>query len=520
MALLKLNNLGSQSINFDLEHCDLPPEILTYGANYRLINNKIYSFNASKLLTTPPSNFYAGFIISVLGTSGNFYLLLGRTAAWVYNGTAWTNITSAIGYAALGANDELLWQGCKLGSIPIVNNPVHYPEYWSPQQTSTILKPLKFDAATTWQAKGYHTKIIRSHKDFLFALNLTEGAVEFPSSYRWSHPADINGLPFSWDETDLSTIAGKASLSGASGAIIDGLSLRDSFCIYSERAINILDYVGGEFIWSRRVLTESHGLLAKNCVVEALGIHYFLSDGDIMANNGNTVESILHKKLKSRLTDSLDPDYYKNSFAYHNPIAKEIWFCIPEIGNSLPTLAIIYNYVDGTTSTRSLNGGWTGITFGPVLGTPVTWANATDTWASASKVWSYDPTSQFSKNIVGTNNVNSAIHSLELDDDNTVQNTILERLSLPIVDQETVITTSRVFPHMTCKEQVLIQLGSQDFVGAPVRWKPAVLFDPTTQRKVDIRTTGKLLSWRISSTGNLPFTLTGLDIEYETNGVR
>jgi len=39
-------------------------------------------------------------------------------------------------------------------------------------------------------------------------------------------------------------------------------------------------------------------------------------------------------------------------------------------------------------------------------------------------------------------------------------------------------------------------------------------------RKVDIRTTGKLLSWRIYSTGTLPFTLTGLDIQYVVNGLR
>ena len=41
-------------------------------------------------------------------------------------------------------------------------------------------------------------------------------------------------------------------------------------------------------------------------------------------------------------------------------------------------------------------------------------------------------------------------------------------------------------------ESVSIQLGSQDFVGGAVRWKPEVLFNPKTMRKVDIRTSKRL----------------------------
>jgi hypothetical protein len=367
---------------------------------------------------------------------------------------------------------------------------------------------------------GYHAKIVRSHKDFLFALNLSEGAAELASSYRWSHPADTNGLPFTWDELDLTAVAGKASIGGNSGAIVDGLGLRDAFVIYSERAINVLDYVGGEFIWQRRTLTENHGLLAKNCIAEANGVHYFLSDGDILSNDGNSVQSILHKKLKSKLVSSIDATYYANSFAIVNPIAKEVWFCIPETGHILPSLAIIYNYVDGTTSLRSLAGNCSAATFGPILGAPVTWSSSSDTWDTTVNAWNYDATSPFSKTIIATGNVDSAIYSLEVDDGVTAQNTVLERLSMAIAGQEGAITTQTVYPHITCVGPVSIQLGSQSSVSAAVRWKPAVQFDPNTKRKVDIRTTGTLLSWRISSIGNYPFTLSGMDIEYVPNGTR
>jgi hypothetical protein len=522
MKTLTVNKLGMKSPNLDLEHCDLPPEIFTFGNNFRLVNGKIKSFNAVKSLATPPSNFYAGHVVRVAGASITYYVIIGRTRAYAFDGTTWSDITSlaSTNYSTLGVNDELFWHSCKLGQIPIFNNQQWYPEYWSPQQAGVKLVALNFSVGVTWQAKGYQAKVIRSHGNYLFALNLTEGATKLPTTYRWSHPADTNGLPFTWDEADLSAIAGKASISGNGGELVDGLSLRDSFCIYSERSIHILDNVGGEFIWKRRLLTDNYGLIAKNCLVEALGVHYFMSDGDVMMNDGNSVQSILHGKIKSAYVDNLDGSSYATSFAVVNSIMKEIWFCYPQNGQTLPSTAIIYNYVDGTLAIRDLRGTHTAATIGPVLSAPITWATVADSWTSINQIWSYDPTSRFSNGMVGVDRITSSIYSFEVDDGSTTQNTVLERQSMAVEGQEIAITTVSLYPHLTCAGSVSIQLGSQSFVGAPIRWKPAVLFDPNTMRKVDIRSTGTLLSWRITSVGTVPFTLTGMDIEYVVNGVR
>ena len=526
MPLLKLNSLGAQNINFDLEPCDLPANTLTYGTNYKLFNGKIRATNMSYTLATPSANFKAGLIMSVLGESGNFYLLLGQNSpsgtqvAWVYNGTTWTDISQVGAYTGIDVGDELLWTGCLLGNIPIVNNVQDYPAYWSPQQTAQKLQPLNFKVGQTWQAKGLSAKVVRSHKNFLFAINLQLSGVIQATSYRWSHPADINGLPYTWDETDLSAIAGIASVGGDMGDLVDGMTLRDNFMLYSQRGISSLSYVGGEFVWASNVLTTSYGLLAKNCVVESKGYHYFLSNGDILKTDGNSLVSVLHNQMQTQLVNNIDPTYYMNSFAYSNPITEEIWFCVPQVGNTLPNIAFVINTQDDLVSMRSIPNTTTGLNFGPNLQVPILWSNVLGGWDENAKNWTYDPTSIFSRTIVSTNNVNSAIISLELDDATTTQNTILERLSFPVEGQEVVTTTQSVFPHIVSQEPVLIQLGSQQFVAGPIAWKAPVSFDPNTMRKVDIRTTGKLLSWRIYSTGTLPFTLTGLDIQYVVNGVR
>ena len=520
MTVLKLNSLGSQNINFDLEPCDLSSNTLTYGTNYKLLNGKIRASNMSHTLAIPPVNLKAGLIMPVQDNSNNFYILMGQSAAWVFDGSAWYDISQVGAYTGISAGGELRWTGCLLGSIPVVNNIQDYPAYWSPRQVSQKLQSLNFKSGQTWQAKGLSAKVIRCHKNFLFALNLSLSGVAQPTSYRWSHPADVNALPYTWDETDLASIAGIASVGGDMGDLVDGLTLRDNFMLYSQRGISVLSFVGGDLIWARAVLSTSYGLLAKNCVVESKGYHYFLSDGDILKTDGNSFVSVLHNKMQTQLVNNIDPVYYINSFAFYNPVTFEIWFCIPQVNHTLPNIAFVINTQDDLVSMRSIPDTTTGINFGPNLQTPILWSNVLGYWEQNAKNWTYDPTSIFSRTIVATNNVNSAIISLELDDAETPQNTILERLSFPLEGQEVVTTTQSVFPHIVSQAPVLIRLGSQQFVGDAVAWKEPVSFDPNTMRKVDIRVTGKLLSWRIYSTGKLPFTLTGLDIQYVVNGLR
>jgi len=65
-----------------------------------------------------------------------------------------------------------------------------------------------------------------------------------------------------------------------------------------------------------------------------------------------------------------------------------------------------------------------------------------------------------------------------------------------------------------------IRVGSQDRAGGVVRWKDWVEFDPSTDRKIDVRTTGALHCYRIESIGTGKFRFAGIDIEYEVDGVR
>ena len=541
MKMASVNGVGFKGINSDVAPWELDPEYITLGRNFRIQANRLISAGSNEDWDTPSVASNAGLVVPVVTNAGSFWLTLGRSATTdgvqVFNGTSWTDISSASGaYSGIGVDGELDWTACMLGSIPIINNPQHFPEYWSPQQTTQVLQALLFDATNTWQAKGYSCNVIRSHKNFLFALGLTEGATELPHSYRWSHPADNNGLPFTWDEDDLSGLAGKAQLGGDSGALIDGLSLRDSFCMYSESGVNILDYTGDEFVWRRRELSSAFGVLTRNVIAEIKGTHFFLADGDIVRNDGNRLDSIIHNRIRKRLTSQMSADYYDRSYVVRDTALKELWFCVPEDGAQYPNTAYVYNWRDDSWSIHSIpytedpatgavTFGISNAGYGQQAEPPTTYdvlIGVNDTYALTTLTYGSQKRTPLNNTVIGVDQVGNGLIVLDPTNPALVEDTdfFIERTDIVLEGQDNVTMVTRLYPYMDGADPVQIQIGSQEFSGGTVTWGTWLDFDPSTDRKLDVRSTGKLHGYRVRSVGAGQVAMTGMGVEYELAGKR
>jgi hypothetical protein len=518
--LLRINNIGLKGLNTDVAPWELEPGFITHCRNIRITSGAIESSGGSKDWATCPTPFNPGYVMPIGAVTNDFWVVAGRSAVYAFDGTSWYDISSALGYAAISTDQELDWTGCVLGAIPVLNNPQTYPEYWSPQSGAQPLQQLPFDASNTWQAMGYQCKVIRSHKNFLFALNLTEGGIDYPDSYRWSHPADINGLPASWDETDTAFLAGKSALGGDGGAIIDGATLRDSFVIYSEGGIDILDYTGDAFVWRRRELSSTTGLLGHDCLIEISGQHFFLADGDIVVNDGNTLKSIIHNRIRKRLLSQMSVDYYYRARAIRNNAYSEIWFCVPEDNAEYPNVAYVYNWKDDSWAIRDLPDGLTSVGFGAQSEPSETWDTLAGNWDGNISVWGSRNITPMNDTVVGIHGADSKLIFLDPVEGIDNYTAVIERVNYPLETARNVTTITRVFPNIDGNQVVKIQFGSQDYPSGSVRWKQPVNFDPSTDRKIDVRTTGELHAWRISSTGNKFWRLSGMDIEYSNAGER
>ncbi len=520
---LVLTNIGTRGRSTDPMPWSLPPEFITEGKNYRIFSGAIETDRGIALWTTAPVNFRPGHISRVASISGSFWLVPGRDAVYVWDGSDWTDVSSATGYASLGPGDELLWTQCLLGKIPIINNPQSTPEYWDPQQVSQIMQPLPFDQVSTFDDQNIACKSMRSHKTFLFALNLQESGEELPDSYRWSHPADINGLPVTWDETDEAFLAGKANLGGDGGSIIDGFSLRDAFCIYSEDAIDILDSTNDEFVWRRRELSATVGLISKDGIAEVKGQHFFLAPSDIVKNDGNRIDSLAHNRIRREYSRRLDPDNYTRSYAIRNDNKKEVWFCIPEVGEEYPNIAYIYNWRDDSWAVKDLPNQISHASPGSFADPAPKWDDAPDsqTWDTQTTIWNTSIASPVNDTIAGVSPETAEVYFLEpLGTSDEDLDFFIERTNFPLEGQRQVTTITRVYPHIRGESPCLIQFGSQDYNDAPIRWKPAVEFDPKSQRKFDIRTTGELHCWNVKSLGKESLSISGMTIEYVRAGLR
>lgn len=519
--LLKVNNIGTKGLNTDIPPWDLPYEFLSSGFNFKVRNNNISAAGGSEEISVPPVPIKIGMIATTGALSGGYLLVAGVDSVYAFDGITWTNISSVQGYPGLSVDDELNWTSCLLGQIPIVNNPQAQPEYWSPQSPGQVLQPLPWSPGVTWQDRGISAKVFRSHKNFLFAMDIQDGSIEKPSTYRWSTAADINGLPYTWDETDLSGLAGEASLGGDSGRIIDGLSLRDSFVLYSEKGIDILDYTGDEFIWRRREVSKSTGLLARNCVVEVKGSHFFISDGDIVKTDGTNIKSILYDRIRNNFIANFDSEYYNRSFVIKNQVSKEIWFCVPEEGEQYPNRAYVYNWRDDSWAIRDLPPGTVSAAYSPRAQPPLTWETWQGTWEEQTRIWNSRFTSLLSDTILGANNTDTllALEPKEVRTSGPLVTT-LERTDLPLEGIDKFSTITRVYPRIEGVQSVVFQFGSQKYAGGPVTWKPAFTFLPGTDRKIDIRTTGALHCWRLTAVDSGDWRFSGMDFEYEEAGFR
>jgi len=518
--ILNLPNLGVKGINTDVSPWDLPDDFLSDGLNFRLGKNAIIAHGGYKHIDTPAEEYVPAYAILARTEIGTFVVSAGSK---IYSYSLDYNDIS--GDVNILEGSEYLWSGCNSGSIVVLNNKDYYPVYWDGGD-SVIDLPWNIYTENnvliteTWKDKGYSAKVIRSHKNFLIALNLEDTEVR-SDSFRWSHPADTNGIPFTWDPDNTSGIAGVQPLGGDGGQIIDGLSLRDSFVIYSEKAINVIDLSGDEFVWRVRDLSATVGLLSKDCVVEVKGLHYFITQGDIVTFDGNNIVSISHDVIQTRLK-RLNTNFANKSFTYANDKRKEIWFCIPDDDNEDVSVALIYNWKINAWSVRELPQGTGFIVAAPeITDSDQSWDGDTENWDEDITRWSFGISDvSFSEKPYAVNHSNSDLQLLDSDVVEQPINTYLERTDLALNGQIGITTLTRLYPHVYGANKLRIRVGSQDRAGGAIRWKAFKDFDPDKDRKIDVRTTGALHCYRVESIDKGVFRFAGLDIEYEADGIR
>lgn len=538
MALIQFRDLAQQGIIRDVPPHSLPLNAWSAGQNVR--------FHAGKAMRAP-----------VLKT----WARLGRPALFscAYRPASLEDSIFFLGddrriYRASQAGDEdvapenwtppaskLSPSSTSLGDVLYLNVPGAAPLFWGPESK-------KFTPLPGWD-KDWSCRSLRTFGNYIVALNVSKGGTRIPQMFKWSDLTLAGQPPSSWDANDPTTNAGENVLEGLSSPIIDGLEMRHAFVVCASDQAYLVQQINNEMIFSFQRLGINGGVIAPNCVAEVNGVHYCFGTSDIYRHDGTSRESIADGRIRAHVFETLDRDATENFFTLYDTINGDVIFAyrssssdavfqgkgcnqaaIFNIASSTWSFIGLPNIVQGYVASleqgqRYLDMEKAGISFEQLFATyldlegghtpSIVFASSTvPDMAPASRILAYD--------FVDTGKQKNLAVEAVCNAPAWIERTGID-LDLQGADLATYKQVLRVYPQASFArnpDTVRISVGGALTPAGDDQWKPAVLFDPIKQYKVDVRTGGRYFSYRYQVDALVDFELSGFDCDVASGGRR
>lgn len=357
MPTYKVRNVGQIGVVTDVPPYDLPANAWNDAMNVRFDGTKIEKFGGNRrvmerfvkdgeqTLAIAPLRDTRTDVSWIVATSSNLYK--------VKSAEDWAIATRKVG-GDYKARLESTWYYTTLSNCLVMTNNFDVPQGIKPGQENFQDLP-RWGVVTGDDGKDkqeeWRTYLIRSYKNFLIAMNTFEGEQNFPQRVRWSDIADVNDLPQDWDSASTTNSAGFNDLTDATGEIIDGLPMRDSFVIYTTEDTFLMQYIGGNSIFRFTKLFSGSGLLARQCVTEFDGRHFVISNNDIYVHDGSSRKSIVAGRVREFLMKEITSINPLATRVFTNYPQKEVWiaYCRPGTderydGKWVPNKAAVWNW--------------------------------------------------------------------------------------------------------------------------------------------------------------------------------
>jgi len=457
------------------------------------------------------------------------------------------SVVTPIGTTATTDNDYAAtentrrWTTTNLNGLLIATNGYDAPQMW-PLNSSGIpsktipLRELQNWSVTTTKEAGASTnkcEVIRSFRTFLVGINWTNvvarGNVE-PRIVKWSSAANYGSAPFTWNSLDATLDADEYELADTPGAILDGLPLGDSFLIYKNDSIYVMNYVGTPYIFSFKLLSPTIGALCKNSVVDFEGGHFFMGNSNFYLCNGQTVTPLLTGKLRRAVFDEIvagdlsDPSWQK-SFVVADHVHKEILACYPTESSTVVNKAVIWNWEKNTFTFRDLPE-TSHISTGILAANPggKLWSGSTKTWDEDSEAWGSSDYDTHLENLVFADVSNTKFYrdNAGNKEDTSNMTAYIERSGYDLGDPQTVKFVSAVYPQIEISgnNTVNVYIGRQMSTEEAITWEGPTTFNPNSQSKVSCRVSGKYFGVRVESDTDVDWRLHGLAFDVQQKGLR
>ena len=534
---LPIRNLGSTGVLTDPNPYNLPITGFTSGNNVRFDEGKV---RRSPVFRTVKNSlgFDPRAAFGVVPDSG-FDTVLMVSDDYQIREYANNTVLNRSG-SITATSDPRAFTMCSLADVVYINRPDRVPVF-------RVDGASNFADLTHWDST-WRTVSLRPFGDFMLALNVTEGATNYPNRVRFSNLVSANSIPDSWDENDTQKSAGFNDLVQMQTAIVDGAQLGTNFIIYSSTEAMLVEFVGGTFIFNYRKLFSDEGCINQNCIAEADGKHFVFGTHDIYVTDGTTKVSICDEKTRNFIFTGLNFANADRCFVQHNKVLDEIMFCY-QSGDSLVNFpdtdrcnrAAVYNIRNNCWSFYDLPNVSAGTSAN--VDTVATYASATGTYNAIGGTY-YDQEDSRNRHTLMVGNIDTAngitsskLYGLDLSDEGSMAFNVdteatkppfVERIGIDLdeirepLDGYKVVT--RMLPQVATRNStnttLTVEFGASDLPNNTPTYSTTATFDIASDYKVDSRAAGRYLSYKFSKSPSdyADFELSGFDLDVTTTG--
>lgn len=533
MPEFPVRDIGRMGIVTDSKPYSLPFQVFSDGRNVRFTNGHISRHSVFKKLKKPtvmPPNPVGVIDASSIGETGYLATIHKDGTVWEHLTGGLTDVTPVEGPLTVSKPQIT---GGTLGGVVYAHCNDGAPIY--------RYQPLdgEFQYIPNWDANE-SCEVLRTYKDYLIALNVTKGNDSYKNMIKWSDAAQAGTPPANWDTASLTSHAGENILNNATGELVDGLELGSTFVLYGSKETHALDFIGLPLVFSTRTLFADLALMAPNCAVAVDAAHYVFAPNDIVIHDGVSKQSIVDKKVRSRIFNSLDFSKRERCYTFRSKDRSEIYFCYPSIKSGTAwshsdvdgcNEAAVYDYSEGT---------WTFIDLPSVksalsisIADVVTFADMNASWASQSSSWSsFEGQSPEFTLVIGSGNPaqgkapdmyfmdelhvgrlsNMTDEDLLWEGYVEATNRDLDELGANLGVTKAISMLAPQVATIGGSGTIRVQVGASQSPISTVTWTDAIPFNPATEYKVNYRVNGRYLSYRFEIPADTFCELSGFDV--------
>lgn len=533
MPIVPIRDLAKYGVIADVDAFNLPPQAFSMAVNARFADGSI---QRGPLLRTvnPLALDYPRFVTTYEPAAVSASLMVAYRDGTVsqFSGGAEADV-SITGY--MPTNSEAKFTATVLSDVVYVNREDRVPWALKPSDS-------EFQELDNWDA-DWTCKLLRSCGGALVALNVTKGAVAYPTMVKTSEFAESGDVPSDWDETDPTNNCTENVLAEMVGEINDASLLGDVLCIYSRNETWFMTPDSSNNVFNYRRASFRAGSISANCSIEVDGYQYVIGPNDIWRHDGVQKESIADGRVRKFVFRDLNTTQAHRCFVKHNVYLNELYFHYvsndsychfsQEDGAGCNRVAV-YNLTNGT---------WTFYDVPYVFGADsieassavLTYATATLTYDEVSSSYS-DLNDTSKKSLVYAAGVSddlaAVLYALDLDGPDSLVNLppALDaigpvRLYRDGIDVDELNAELRgmkliasIYPQgrLADSDQLMsFSFGASDGFNLPVTYTDPQTYNGADLYKLDFNTAGRYLAMNVTYDAIKWFSLTGFDLDLE-----